>query len=257
VFCVISPAKKLDFETSTPFGKTVPQLMKDVGELAESTCKLTATDLQRLMKLSPSLAELNFQRFQQFDARAKKPVGSKPAALAFDGDTYVGLRATEFDAEEMAFAQEHLGILSGLYGLLRPLDAILPYRLEMGTSLKTKRGKTLYDFWGDKVAVKVNQQLGKLGSDCLVNLASKEYFTVLDRPSLKATVITPVFKELRGGVPKIVSFSAKRARGAMARYVVQNRLENPADLKKFRQDGYRYTRAQSTDREWLFLREGK
>lgn len=254
---LLSPAKKLNFEPVTEFSVTTPELLKETKVLHETTRRLSAADLKRLMKLSDSLAKLNQRRFQEFDADSARPPGSKQAALAFDGDTYVGLRAPEFTKEEMEFAQQHVAILSGLYGVLRPLDAIQPYRLEMGTRLKTPRGGSLYDFWGDRVAKTINQRLKKMVGGVVVNCASQEYFGVIPEGSLAAPVITPVFKELRGGQAKIVSFSAKRARGAMARYIVKHRLTEASGLKKFNQDGYRFMPKESTATEWLFLREGK
>jgi cytoplasmic iron level regulating protein YaaA (DUF328/UPF0246 family) len=255
VFAIISPAKKLDFDPpGLRLKLTAPELFKETQVLSQTTRLLKTSDLKKLMKLSDPLARLNYERFQEFDAQHAKPAGCKQAALAFDGDTYQGLRAPEFTKEQMDYAQDHLGILSGLYGLLRPLDAISPYRLEMGTRLKTPRGHSLYDFWGDLVAKKINSRLKKIGTDVVVNLASKEYSSVIPAGSLKGRVITPVFQELRGGKPKIISFCAKRARGAMARYILQNSLQKPEDLRAFREDGYKFTAKGSTETEWFFLR---
>lgn len=255
MYAVISPAKKLDFTPPTQRLKlTAPELFKETQLLSETTARLEAVDLKNLMKLSDSLAKLNFQRFREFDATNSRPVGSKQAALAFDGDTYVGLRARELSPEQLDYAQDHLGILSGLYGILRPLDAMLPYRLEMGTRLANPRGRSLYDFWGDRVAKKINARLKKIGSDILVNLASKEYFTVVDERALKARVVTPVFKEKRGRELRIVSFSAKRARGTMARYMIENAIDRVKDLESFAEDGYRFDRSLSTQGELVFVR---
>ncbi len=254
---LLSPAKKLNFEPAKDFSVSTPELLKETKVLHETTSRLKAADLKHLMKLSDALAKLNYQRFQEFDADKPRPPGSKQAALAFDGDTYSGLRAREFSKDDMAFAQEHVAILSGLYGLLRPLDAIQPYRLEMGTRLTTPRGSSLYEFWGDRIAKKINQRLEKSGGRVVINCASQEYFGVIPEGALKARVITPVFKEVRGGEAKIVSFSAKRARGTMARYVVKNRITDAKDIKKFTEDGYRYIAKESSDTQWLFLREGK
>lgn len=257
MLAVISPAKKLNFEPEAPagFGLTTPELLKETRLLAETTRELGPGQIKTLMKLSDDLAELNFQRFQSFDAKATRPAGSKQAALAFAGDTYTGLRAAELSAEEMQFAQQHLGILSGLYGVLRPLDAIQPYRLEMGTRLKNPRGNSLYEFWGNRVAERLNKRLAQVDSEVLVNLASQEYFGVIPQGTLKAQVITPVFKEWRGDKLKIISFSAKRARGTMARYIIKKALNEAEPLKKFREDGYRYDRSGSTATEWLFVRD--
>lgn len=256
MLAVLSPAKALDFEApaQAELPATAPQLFKELQELGEVVKKLDAKALGALMKLSPSLSKLNATRFAQFDFDSKKPAGSRQAAFAFDGDTYVGLKAREFSKEELAFAQEHVWILSGLYGVLRPLDAILPYRLEMGSKLKTPRGASLYDFWGTKPAQTLKKQLAKLGSQTLVNLASNEYFSAVDRSALGAEVLTPVFKEKKGKDLVIVSFAAKRARGAMARFLVRERLTDPAGLKDFAEDGYRFQKAGSSASEWLFTR---
>lgn len=256
MLAVLSPAKALDFESpaQAKVTATAPQLFTDLQELVGVAKGLDQKALGALMKLSPSLSKLNVTRFKEFDVTSKKPAGSRPAAFAFDGDTYVGLRAREMDQEEIEFAQDHVWILSGLYGVLRPLDAILPYRLEMGSKLKTARGSSLYDYWGTKVALTLKKQLSKLGSKTLVNLASNEYFTVVDRAALGGNVLTPVFKEKKGKDLVIVSFSAKRARGTMGRYIVQERLTDPEGLKDFAEDGYKFQKAGSTDSEWLFVR---
>lgn len=257
VFAVLSPAKKLDFEPKAPLGLkfSTPELLKETLLLSETTRKLAPEQIKKLMKLSDELAALNFERFQNFDAKATRPKNGQPAVLAFAGDTYVGLRAFDFEKNEMEFAQEHLGILSGLYGLLRPLDVIQPYRLEMGTRLLNSRGNSLYEFWGDRVSRRINARLKALQSETLINLASHEYFSVVKEQHLNGNVITPVFKEQRKGSLKIISFSAKRARGSMARYLIQNRLKDPKALQKFREDGYRFDKSGSTESEWLFVRD--
>ena len=179
----------------------------------------------------------------------------KPAALAFAGDTYQGLEAASLDADEMAWAQDHLAILSGLYGVLRPLDAIEPYRLEMGSRLATDRGRTLYDFWGDRIARALDAQAAEVGSDTLVNCASQEYFGAVDRTALGLRVITPVFMEERGGTPKVISFYAKKARGAMARFIIQNRLRDAESLTAFDTGGYRHVPDLSEPDSPVFLRD--
>ncbi len=256
VLALLSPAKKLDFETPARARAplTTPQLRKETKLLARTAAQLTAEDLAKLMKLSPSLAKLNFRRFQEFDAETPRPPGSRQAALAFDGDTYVGLGARELSKEDLQFAQEHVWILSGLYGVLRPLDAILPYRLEMGTRLSTDRGRSLYEFWGDRIALTVQKQLDKLGESTLVNLASNEYFSAVDQKAVEGPIIHPIFKEKRGGELKVVSFNAKRARGTMARYIIESRLTEPEGLKDFSLDGYRFQKKGSTGSQWLFVR---
>jgi cytoplasmic iron level regulating protein YaaA (DUF328/UPF0246 family) len=254
MLALISPAKRLNFDPRPGHKMTTPELLTETRLLAETTRALRASDIKKLMKLSDSLAHLNYERFQDFDVSVSRPQGSKQAALAFDGDTYTGLEAGGFSLGDMDFAQKHLGILSGLYGILRPLDAILPYRLEMGTRLKNPRGASLYDFWGDRVARQINKRLVKLKSEIVINLASVEYASVIPPGSLKAQVVTPMFKEMRGGQAKIISFSAKRARGTMARYIIKKRLTEPRHLKAFTEDGYKFQPSGSTPTEWLFLR---
>lgn len=251
---VLSPAKRLDFAQECPFPSTTAPLLRETKQLSSVTQGLSAEDLARLMKLSRPLALLNEQRFREFKT-TPKPRGSSPASWAFDGDTYVGLRAREFDAKQINFAQKHLVILSGLYGALRPLDAILPYRLEMGTRLATERGGSLYEFWGDIIARYLNQQLTKMRSDLVVNLASQEYFQAVDLKVLKARVITPQFKEKRGKKLQIISFSAKRARGAMARHLVERGATQLEQIKSFRVDGYRFQSTLSDESTLVFVRE--
>ena len=231
---VLSPAKKLDMsEVDTT--ATDPQFADDAKALAKTARGLSQKDLQKLMGISENLAKLNADRFKAFGT-----METKPAALAFAGDTYTGLEATSLDPEEMDYAQDHLRILSGLYGLLRPRDAIEPYRLEMGSRLKTRRGKSLYDYWGDRIAKALNEQAETLGTDTLVNCASQEYFGAVKPDALKLRVITPVFMEEKPDGPKVVSFFAKQARGAMARFIVQNRLTDPDSLTDFDTGGYRH-----------------
>ncbi|MEQ9239911.1 peroxide stress protein YaaA [Roseovarius indicus] len=231
---VLSPAKKLDMsEVDTT--ATDPQFADDAKALAKTARGLTQKDLQKLMGISENLAKLNADRFKSFGT-----METKPAALAFAGDTYTGLEAASLDPEEMDYAQDHLRILSGLYGLLRPRDAIEPYRLEMGSRLKTRRGKSLYDYWGDRIAKALNAQADTLGTDTLVNCASQEYFGAVKPDALNLRVITPVFMEEKPDGPKVVSFFAKQARGAMARFIVQNRLTDPDSLTDFDTGGYRH-----------------
>ncbi|MDU9006158.1 peroxide stress protein YaaA [Sedimentitalea todarodis] len=249
---VISPAKRLDW-AERDIGATAPAFQEDAVRLVRTARNLTLGDLQELMSLSPDLARLNRDRFRAF-SDAPGPELTRPAALAFAGDTYQGLEATSLDADELAWAQDHLRILSGLYGVLRPLDAIQPYRLEMGSRLKTRRGKSLYDYWRDQLSKALNAQAEQVGTDILVNCASQEYFGAVAPKSLKLRVITPVFMEDKGGAPKIVSFFAKKARGAMARYVVQNRLTDPESLSAFDSGGYRYQSELSEPDRPVFLR---
>ena len=247
---VVSPAKKLDMRAVNGVVPSVPAFQDQANQLAGIARDLSVSDLQKLMGISENLAQLNAERFSDF---GRMP--SKPAALAFAGDTYQGLEATSLDADELNWAQDHLRILSGLYGLLRPLDAIQPYRLEMGSRLQTPRGKSLYDFWGDRISEALNQQAGQTQSDVLVNCASQEYFGAVDRDALKLRVITPVFMEEKSGSAKIVSFFAKKARGAMARFIIQHRLTDPEAIQSFDTGGYRYRGDLSDDANWVFLRD--
>lgn len=249
---VISPAKRLDW-AERGIAPSIPAFQDDAVRLARTARNLTLGELQKLMHISPDLARLARDRFRVF-ADAPEADVTRPAALAFAGDTYLGLEATSLDAEELAWAQDHLRILSGLYGLLRPLDAIQPYRLEMGSRLKTRRGGSLYEYWRDQLAKALNAQAAQTGSSVLVNCASQEYFTALAPKSLEMRVITPVFMEDKGGAPKIVSFYAKRARGAMARFIVQNRLSDPAALAEFETGGYAYSADLSEPDRPVFLR---
>ncbi|GHF41646.1 peroxide stress protein YaaA [Seohaeicola zhoushanensis] len=249
---VISPAKRLDW-TERDVAMTTPDFAEDAVRLAKTARGLTLEALRALMGLSADLARLNRDRFRDF-AEAPEGGSTRPAALAFAGDTYQGLDAASLDAEEMAWAQEHLRILSGLYGILRPLDAIQPYRLEMGSRLKTRRGANLYDYWRDAPAKALRAQAEALGTDVLVNCASQEYFGAVDLKALKLRVVTPVFLEDKDGKASVVSFFAKRARGAMARYVIQHRLTDPAALADFDSGGYALDREQSTPDRPVFVR---
>ncbi|MEL6376148.1 MAG: peroxide stress protein YaaA [Pseudomonadota bacterium] len=247
---VVSPAKKLDMTPMNGMPLTEPGFPEDTKELAGVARKMSANKLKKLMHISDSLAQLNYERFQDFGNMERKA-----AALAFAGDTYLGLEASSLDRDEMTWAQGHLRILSGLYGMLRPLDAIEPYRLEMGSKVVTKRGKSLYDFWGDRISRALNTQAEETKSDTLVNCASQEYFGAVNLDALQTRVITPVFMERKMGATKIISFYAKRARGAMARFVVQKRLTNADDLRDFDIGGYAYNEAMSEPDKPVFVRE--
>ena len=250
---VVSPAKALDME---PVGitPTQPAFQEDAVRLSKTARNLTLAELKKLMHLSDDLARLNRDRFKAFAAEPNADA-VKPAALAFNGDTYQGLEAKTLTEDDMIWAQDHLRILSGLYGLLRPLDAMQPYRLEMGSKLKTRRGKSLYDYWGDIIAKALNAQAAEVNAQVLVNCASQEYFGAVDLNALKPRVITPQFMEVKDDKPRIVSFFAKRARGAMARYVVENRLTNPEDIKGFSSGGYAYDPDLSEGDKWVFVRD--
>ena len=252
---VISPAKTLDFETPPGTKKTtVPQLLDRSAELVEDMQKLSPSDIRGLMGVSEKIADLNHRRFMNW----KPPFNlgnAKQSLLAFKGDVYTGLEAETLSATELNFAQQHLRILSGLYGVLRPLDLMQPYRLEMGLKFTNRGGKNLYEFWGNEITDGLNVQLKKIKSDLLVNLASNEYFKSIKTGELNADIITPVFKDLKAGKYKIISFYAKRARGQMARYIIDKEIEKTADLKRFRKDGYRYNSSESTARELVFTRD--
>ncbi len=235
---VVSPAKKLDWAERKET-MTEPVFADQANALAEVARDLSEDALAKLMHISDDLAKLNWQRFQDY-SEAPSGEAVRPAALAFAGDTYQGLEAASLDAEEMDWAQDHLRILSGLYGVLRPRDAMQAYRLEMGSRLKNPRGRNLYDWWGPRIAEALNAQAETLGTDVLVNCASQEYFGAVDLKALKLRVITPVFMEDKPGGPKIVSFYAKRARGAMARFIIQHRLTDAAAVQDFDSGGYVY-----------------
>ena len=249
---VLSPAKALDF-TAAPqsVAMTAPELADHTAELAKVTRKLRVIDLKRMMDLSDALAKLNRERFQAFQPDSEEGL---QAAFAFNGDVYLGLKARELDKRALGWAQDHLRILSGLYGVLRPLDAIQPYRLEMGVRIKTRRGLSLYDFWGPRVAQALDAALAGHKHKVVVNCASQEYFGAVDRAALKAGVVTCKFLEEKDGEARIMSFFAKRARGAMARFAIDNRIERAADLKAFDIDGYKFQPALSSDEDFTFAR---
>lgn len=250
---VISPAKSLDWDP-VDVTTTAPDFQDDAVRLAKTSRNLTLGALKNLMSISDDLARLNRDRFKAFQD-APSPDITKAAALAFNGDTYQGLEAKTLSSDDMAYAQDHLRILSGLYGLLRPLDAIQPYRLEMGSRLKTRRGKSLYDYWGTTLSKALNDLGDVQNTDTLVNCASQEYFGAADTKALTLRVINPVFMEVKDDRPRIVSFFAKRARGAMARYVVENRVKTAGDLRDFTAGGYAYDVDLSTENKPVFLRD--
>lgn len=249
----ISPAKRLDETARTALPLTKPRFADQAAELARIAKNLTAPELEKLMSISPKLAALNRDRFASYCPDAPE-TALAPAALIYAGDTYLGLEAKTLSSDAMTWAQQHLRILSGLYGLLRPLDGIQPHRLEMGSRLTNPRGKSLYEFWGDRIAKALNEEAECMDTSVLINCASVEYFSAVDQTALKPRVITPVFMELRNGTPKIVSFYAKKARGAMARFAAENHLTDPEALKAFDAGGYRHDPAQSSQDKWVFLR---
>ncbi|APX13316.1 peroxide stress protein YaaA [Tateyamaria omphalii] len=249
---VISPAKRLDW-AERDVAMTAPAMQDDAVRLVRTARNLTLGKLKSLMDLSDDLARLNRDRFQAFEDAPAEDV-TRPAMLAFAGDTYQGLDAETLSQAETEYAQDHLRILSGLYGLLRPLDAIQPYRLEMGSRLKTRRGTSLYDYWRTDLAKALNAQAEETGSDMLVNCASQEYFGAVPEKALKLNLITPAFMEDKGQGPKIVSFFAKRARGAMARHIIQNRVTDLDGVRSFNSVGYVYRPDLSSDAKPVFVR---
>ncbi len=253
VLTVISPAKSLDFDAPPITRKrTMPAFLDDAQTLIERMRGFDPGAVSDLMHISTKLGELNADRYASW---SQDPKGAKQAALAFAGDVYMGLRAWEFSERDLTSAQRRLRILSGLYGLLRPLDLIHPYRLEMGTSLSTERGKDLYQFWGSKLADSINAELAGHRSKVLVNLASNEYFRAVDTTRIDGRIITPTFKELRDGQYKFLSFVGKRARGTMAAYIIRNKVETIKGLKAFADDGYYFSASDSTDDAFVFLRD--
>jgi cytoplasmic iron level regulating protein YaaA (DUF328/UPF0246 family) len=252
---ILSPAKKLDWTDVEVHTTTAPKFQNDACYLASVALELDVAGLRKLMSISDDLAALNHARFSTFAARPSAEK-TRPAAFAFAGDTYVGLDVRTLDEDAMRWAADHLRILSGLYGLLRPLDRIQPYRLEMGSRLATEHGASLYEYWGDRISTTLNATGRAVKKNILVNCASGEYFGAVNAKALKLDVISPVFLEVRGTeAPKIISFFAKRARGAMARFILENRLIDPTDLRAFSAGGYAYAPEKSTPERPVFLRE--
>lgn len=248
---VVSPAKRLDEKPALNGAGTRPRFLDQAGILAETARGVGAEGLEKLMHISPKLGALNAERFQAFGSGE----GEKPAIEMFAGDTYAGLDAPSLDEDALRYADDHLCLLSGLYGLLRPRDQIAPHRLEMGTRMANPRGKNLYEFWGPRIADALNAAGDETQSEVLVNCASVEYFSAVQKDQLALRVITPQFMEMKNGAPKVVSFYAKKARGSMARYVVQNRLRDPAALTEFDLGGYQYQPEMSTPDQPVFLRD--
>ena len=252
---VISPAKTLDFDTPPTTRKaTQPQFLQRSADLVADARAMSPQDIRALMGVSEKIAELNHARFMNWGTPFNLD-NAKQSILAFKGDVYTGLEAQTLSSAQLNFAQKHLCILSGLYGLLRPLDLMQPYRLEMGLKFPNSGGSNLYEFWGDSITRALNTLLKKSGTRVLVNLASNEYFKAVQPGALDAEVITPVFKDLKGDKYKIISFYAKKARGQMARFIIDNELNDPAGMKKFKTGGYRYSKAESTARELVFTRD--
>ncbi len=254
MYLLLSPAKNLNEQDPAPLPATgEPALLSASQKIAKALKTLDAPDIQALMKVSAKIATLNVARNLAWQV----PFGDagKPAVYLFDGDAYKGLDAYELHADEMAYLDKRLGIMSGLYGLLKARDAILPYRLEMGTRLTVGKHKNLYDFWGSSITALLNTRLEEAKSDVLVNLASDEYFKVIESNKVNATIITPKFLDLKNGEYKIISFYAKRARGLMTRFCAVNQITCVDELKTFDMENYYFAKEQSTDTEWVFLRD--
>ncbi len=251
---VISPAKNLDYDSPLPTAEySQPRMLERAQELVDRCQALSPMQLSELMKISDKLAGLNAARFAEWHTPFT-PNNARPAIYAFDGDVYSGLAAEKLSAESIAYAQEHLRILSGLYGVLRPLDLMQPYRLEMGTKLDTSRGRNLYEFWGDEITDMLNEDLETIDSELVINLASQEYFSSVQTKRLKAQIVTPVFKDEKNGEYKVISFWAKKARGMMARYIMTEQPKSVAELRQFNAGGYRFNADESTDSELVFYR---
>ena len=250
----LSPAKSLDYKTPPHVAThTQPAFLKQSEILIKQLRKLSPADIANLMYLSDPLALLNFNRYADWK-QPFTPENAKQAVLAFDGDVYDGLNAKTLSADDLGFAQQHVRILSGLYGILKPLDLMQPYRLEMGTKFANKAGKNLYEFWGERLLKAINAELGEMPRPVAVNLASEEYFKAAVGRKIKGELIQPVFEDWKNGQFKVISFYAKRARGLMTRFAVLNRLSDPEELKGFADDGYTFVPEVSDERTWVFRR---
>lgn len=252
---VVSPAKTLDFDTSPSTDHfSQADLLSESQQLIDTLKSFSPDDVASLMKISSKLAELNVNRYHDWQTPFSSE-NAKQAVLAFKGDVYTGLDAASLTEEDLQWAQQRLRILSGLYGMLRPLDLMQAYRLEMGIKLENQRGKNLYEFWGERITQGLNAQLASLESETLINLASQEYFKSVKPKSLNATIVTPDFKDYKNGKYKIISFYAKKARGLMARWIIENRITDAQQLTNFDVAGYRYSQDESSDEKMIFLRD--
>ncbi len=251
---VVSPAKNLDYQSAAPTTEfTLPELIDDAEQLVNICKQLSPQELGSLMKISDKLAGLNAARFAEWE-RPFTPENAKQAVFAFNGDVYTGLEANTLSAAAITYSQTHMRILSGLYGVLKPLDLMQPYRLEMGTRLVNDAGKNLYDFWADRVTNKLNEALAESKSKVLINLASNEYFKAVNTKKLAVPIITPVFKDTKNGQLKIISFYAKKARGMMARYILETQPTTVKELSLFNAAGYRFDASASSEKELVFCR---
>lgn len=250
----LSPSKGQDFTTPAKTKQhSIPDDLDDSKLLIREMRKVSADELQAMMSVSENIATLNVERYRKFKTPFT-PDNAKQAIFAFKGDVYSGIGAEDFSADDLAYAQQHLRILSGLYGCLRPLDLIQPYRLEMKTRVKNPRGDNLYQFWGEGITDSLNRELATQQEPVLVNLASNEYFKSVKPKLLQGRLLTINFKESKNGKTRVVSIFAKRARGMMAGYILRNRIENAEALKKFKEGGYRFSKADSDDKQWTFVR---
>ena len=255
MLAILSPAKTLDFDSPLVTDQhSAPEFTKDSAALIKTLRKLEPADIGSLMGISDKLATLNHDRYAQWSAKFDENSGARASILAFKGDVYLGLSAQTMSKQDFTWAQKRLRVLSGLHGLLRPLDRIHPYRLEMGTALANARGKDLYQFWGGKVTQALNETLAEQRSKVLINLASNEYYKVVQPENIDGRIVTINFKEWRREAYRFVSFSAKKARGLMARYMIDQRAEKPDDLKTFNVEGYAYNEELSSDHERIFTR---
>lgn len=252
---LLSPAKKLDYDSTVRTSlHTQPLFVDQAAALIDVLKKKSVSDVAKLMSLSDALAQLNVERYA--DWKPSFDTGNaRQAVLAFNGDVYEGLQAPSLSDTQLKWAQEHLAILSGLYGVLRPLDLMRPYRLEMGTRLATEKGKNLYEYWDDQIAAYLNERLNHHKTKVVLNLASEEYFKSVDLKTLNVPVVQCVFQDYKSGAWKVISFHAKRARGLMARFVIENRIDKPEDLKGFDVEGYTYAASESTDERLVFRRK--
>ncbi|WP_353143230.1 peroxide stress protein YaaA [Acinetobacter pragensis] len=257
MLALISPAKTLDYETALPTDqKTLPRLLDHSQALIDVSRKLSASDIASLMSVSEKIANLNAERFRDWQSDLNFS-NARQALFAFKGDVYTGLDAYSLNDHQIAYAQKHLRMLSGLYGLLRPLDLMMPYRLEMGTKLPNPRGHNLYDFWGDDITKMINADLAQAGSELLVNIASDEYYKSVKQNKIQAEIIKPVFLDQKNGKYKVISFYAKKARGLMARYIIEHKVDRAEDLKSFNTDGYYFDADSSLKGELVFKRDEK
>ena len=252
---LIAPAKRLDYDSDLSVEDfSIAEHLKESKKLIKELQKKSPEDLSSLMGLSENLSILNFERNMNWQVPKKPSNEVRQAIFAFKGDVYVGLDSETLSKSDIKYAQKNLAILSGLYGLLKPLDLMYPYRLEMGTKMKNENGKNLYEFWGNKITTSINELAKKNNSKGIINLASVEYFSSVKTENLDLPVYSPVFKDFKNGKYKIISFFAKKARGSMARFVIQNKIKNPTDLNKFNLDGYKYSAKDSSEYSPVFLR---